>query len=259
LTYIIGAQCQDGIVLIGDTKISIGGGTDYSFAKKIINPSQGVVVGSSGSSGLYRTFQSRLILGIQEIAKEKGDDNVNWDEELVLLAERIIHDIADSYGTETTARNLDALIVIRTALEPELIHLTGRGYPEPITDYWAVGHGEPYGSVLLKTLWNKHKPMKMSDFAKIGCTAIRYVQDLELDNSVGIDQKKDGVPQVWYIPTIPQEEFNAIDEDEDSVELFKKYAIRELTDTEVKSLMYNTNGNIAVIRDTIENINLNSE
>lgn len=256
MTYIIGAQCKDGIVLVGDTKISIGAGTEHSFAKKIILPSQGVVVGSSGSSGLYRTFQARLILGIQEIAKEKVDDNVNWDEELVLLSEKIIHDIADSYGTETTARNLDALIVIRMGLEPELIHLTGRGYPEPITDYWAVGHGEPYGSVLLKTLWNKHKPLKMSDFAKIGCTAIRYVQDLELDNSVGVDIKKGGVPQVWYIPIIPQREFDAIETDEDNEKLFKKYAIRELTDVEVKTLMKNTDGNISILKGTIENISL---
>lgn len=255
MTYIIGGKCTDGVVLVGDKKISIGGGTEYSYANKIISPSLGIVIGSSGSSGLYRTFQSRLRLGIQEISDEKGDDNVNWDDELVLLTERVIHQIGKDYGSETTAMNLDALVVIRTGYVPELIHLTGRGLPEPITDFAAVGHGEPYGSVLVKTLWNELYPMGMADFAKLGCFAIRYVQDLNLDNSVGVNIKKGEVPQVWYIPIIPERKVDTTKTDElDS--LFEKYAIKELSDSDVKLLMKNTTKNITHIRKTIENFKL---
>lgn len=255
MTYIIGGQCNDGVVLVGDKKISIGGGTEYSYANKIISPSIGIVVGSSGSSGLYRTFQSRLRLGIQEISEEKGDDNVNWDDELVVLVERVIHEIGTDYGSEMTARNLDALVVIRRGYVPELIHLTGRGLPEPITDFAAVGHGEPYGSVLVKTLWNKLNPMRMADFAKLGCLAIRYIQDLNLDNSVGVDIKKGEVPQVWYIPIIPEHKIDTTKTDAlDS--FFEKYSIKELSDSEVKLLIKNTTKNITNIRKMIENFKL---
>jgi len=254
LTYILGAQCEDGVVLVGDTKITIGGGTEYSYARKIINPSEGIVVGSSGSSGLYRSFQSRLILGIQELAQEKGDKNINWDQELVLLAERVIHDLGSSYGKETIAWNLDALLVIRTGFEPELIHLSGRGYPEPITEYAAVGHGEPYGSVLLKTMWKKLKPMKMNEFAKLACLAISYVQDLELDHSVGVDKRAGEVPQVWYIPRIPEKELEETEKGAAIEKIFKKHAIRELTVKEIKSLMHYTPKNVSAIKKSLENI-----
>jgi 20S proteasome alpha/beta subunit len=254
LTYIIGSKCTDGIVLVGDTKITIGGGTEYSYAKKIIHPSENIVVGSSGSSGLYRSFQSRLILGIEKISEERGDQNINWEQELVLLAERVIHEMGISYGKETIAWNLDALLVIRTGFEPELIHLSGRGYPEPITDYAAVGHGEPYGAVLLKTLWNKLKPMRMEEFAKIGCLAIKYVQDLELDNSVGVDTRNNGIPQVWYIPSIPERELESKKTPIQAKRIFNKYAIRELSVNEIGSLMRYASKNVAKIKKSMETL-----
>lgn len=60
MTLIMGANCSDGMVLVGDKKITIGSGTDYSFANKIFSPYNNVVVGSSGFSGMYRSFQARL-------------------------------------------------------------------------------------------------------------------------------------------------------------------------------------------------------
>lgn len=76
MTYIVGAKCTDGVVLVGDKKITLGEGTEHSYAKKIFSPLTSIVIGSSGASGMYRTFQARLLLGVQDIGREKEGQNV---------------------------------------------------------------------------------------------------------------------------------------------------------------------------------------
>ena len=38
MTFILGAKCLDGVVIVGDTKVTIGEGTSYAYAKKLTNP-----------------------------------------------------------------------------------------------------------------------------------------------------------------------------------------------------------------------------
>ena len=66
MTYILGARCKDGVVLVGDTKLTIGGGTDIEYAKKITFPLTNVVMGASGSGGLYKDFQNRIVSKVQK-------------------------------------------------------------------------------------------------------------------------------------------------------------------------------------------------
>lgn len=254
MTLIIGGNCQDGIVLVGDTKITVDNGTSYSYTKKIVSPSQEIIIASAGSTGFARTFQSRLILGIEKISKQKGTKSINLNEELILLAENVIHGMRSTYGNTNVANYIDALIVIRTDLEPELINLTGSGLPEPVINYRSIGHGQPYASILMKTLWEKHNPMTMNQFAKIGCLTIKYVQDFELDNSVGFEKNK--TPQVYFIPSIPQNAFSGINNDAEAKKIFSRYEIRELSEKEIKSLMKNTDKNIADVKSKIENVKL---
>ena len=51
MTYIVGARCSDGVVLIGDTKVTIDSGADYAYSKKITIPLGNVVMGSAGILG----------------------------------------------------------------------------------------------------------------------------------------------------------------------------------------------------------------
>lgn len=250
MTLIIGGQCKDGIVIIGDTKVTIDNGTSYSYAKKIVSPSPDIVIATAGSTGFARTFQSRLILGIEKVSRKK--ESVNLNEELILLAEKIINDMGNTYGNENVARFIDALIVIRSDVEPELINLTGSGLPEPVINFHSIGHGQPYASFMLKTLWEKHNPMTMNQFAKIGCITIKYVQDLEIDNSVGFEKNK--TPQVYFIPSIPANAFGSIKNDLEAKKIFNMYKIRELSEKEIKSLMKNSTKNISNIKSTIENL-----
>lgn len=223
-----------------------------AIQKKIVSPSPEIVIATAGLTGFARTFQSRLILGIEKLSKQKEKEGVNLNEELILLAEKIIRDMGNTYGNENVERYIDSLIVLRSDLEPELIHLTGSGLPEPVINYHSIGHGQPYGSFLLKTLWERYNPLDMNQFAKIGCLTIKYLQDLELDNSVGFDKNK--TPQVYFIPAIPQNAFEGIDNDSDAKKIFSRYKIKELSGKEIKSLMRNSTKNILNIESTIKNL-----
>ena len=93
MTLIIGGSCNDGIVLVSDTKITIDNGTSYFHTKKIASPSQEIVIASAGSTGFAKTFQSRLILEIRKISKQKGKKSIDFNAELILLAENVIIDM----------------------------------------------------------------------------------------------------------------------------------------------------------------------
>lgn len=258
LTLIIGANCQDGVVLVGDKKITVGQGTDFGFAKKIFMPFNQVIVGSSGMSGIFRDFQARLRVEVANLQEAKKDQaNINWQEELVLLAGRIIRGMGDEYGTDFIHNNFQAFVAVRLQSEPELLAMGGLGMPQPVTSYDAIGHGDPYASVILKILWSKIKPKRMQEAAKIFCLAIRYVQDLELDLSVGIDTKNNDFPQVYYFPKISQTGIEQMQkaESEEALEAIKKvYEPRELDKFEVDNLMQFTTSNIQSIKNAIENV-----
>lgn len=259
MTLITGANCRDGIVLVGDKKITVGNGTDYSFAKKIFSPFSNVVVGSSGYSGMYRSFQARLKEGVNELREQNKDKNVeyiDWQEQLILLVERVIRQMGIDFGEDIINNNFQVLLTFRINYEPELIMIGGLAIPQPVTTYESIGHGDPYASVLLKTLWNKYsKSMTMSLFAKIACLSIKYIQDLKLDFSVGIDEEQDDYPQVWYVPKIPDfamEQWQKSESEEKTERILAPYTIRELSKSEVQQLMNSGNSNVSNIRLAIE-------
>ncbi|MGQ0792032.1 MAG: hypothetical protein ACT4NJ_07430 [Nitrosopumilaceae archaeon] len=258
MTLIMGANCQDGAVLVGDKKITLGNGTDFTFAEKIFSPYSNVVVGSSGYGGLYRSFQARLKQGVEELTEKNKGKEVDWQEQLILLVEQVIRQMGIDFGQEIIYNNFQVFLASRIIDKPELIMVGGIAIPQPITTYESIGHGDPYSSVLLKTLWSKYaKSMTMQMFAKIACLAIKYVQDLKLDFSVGIDLEHDDYPQVWYIPKIPDyamEQWRQSDSEEKTKRILKPFEIKELSKIEVQMLMNYGTSNILNIKSAIENV-----
>jgi 20S proteasome alpha/beta subunit len=258
MTYVVGAVCNDGIVLVGDKKITIDEGADYTWGNKIFQPFNTTVIGSSGISGMYKSFQTRMLLGLREIQFEisKGSrpDDIT-SEDNIELAEQVIHKMAEEYGSETMSRYFDALMVNRNRPTPELNRITGVGLPEPVVDYKVIGHGEPYGSVILKKIWKRN--ISMEDFAKIGCFVIHYIQRMKLDNSVGIDFELNELPQVWFIPKIPEHLFENIKSKDEAEKLYNViYPLKELTINDVKKLMTGFEDKIDKIEKTIKETKL---
>lgn len=238
MTYILGAKCSDGVVLVGDTKVTIDDGADYTYSNKIFNPFNTVVMGSAGISGLYKTFQNRIVTAVRDYNQE--GHTIDTVEKFSILTESVIRDMHEIYGEDRhILRNLSVLLAVRMGEKAEIMNFTHIGFPEPINSYKAIGHGEPYGAIFLKKLWTEH--MTMEKVALLSCFIIKVIQESKIDNSVGYSEEYP--PQVWYIPDIkyPNDMPPFATEDEQiefSIQLRDiKYRIRELEKKEVKSLL----------------------
>ncbi|UCG54765.1 MAG: hypothetical protein JSV32_00670 [Dehalococcoidia bacterium] len=245
MTLIMGAKCINGIALIGDRKITIDSGADYTYGDKLFAPLNTIVVGSSGLSGMYKSFQNRVLMAIKQHQKEGMGVGA---EETLAIIEQIMHQMLSEYGESIMANGFDVLMAMRNTPEPELNRIIYLGLPEPVIDYKCVGHGEPYASLLLKTLWKKD--MSMMQFAKLGCFTIRFIENLNLDNSVG------GLPQVYFIPKIQFDKTNPPTEQKEWDELWEKYPIRQLKEEEIEYILQSTEHNITNIQNMIKRISL---
>ena len=253
MTYILGARCSDGVVLVGDTKVTIEGGADYAYSKKISTPLTTVVMGSSGIGGLYKDFQNRIIsrvLDIERDRKERGltESIITNDEQFSVLVSNVIREMHEIYDDDRhlIVNNLMIIGVTRIGSgEAQLTTYNPYGFPEPVNKYRAIGHGEPYGSLFLKKLWNPK--MTMEEVAKLGVFIIKFIDYMHLDNSVGFSEEYP--PQVVYIPHVPMLEVNenlSKEERQKAIESqFEKYKIRELSVDETKHFMNEVSSKVA--------------
>ena len=220
MTYILGARCVDGVVLVGDRKILRGSVPSYN--DKLIQVLGSVVMGGAGTRGIFERFSD-------EIKAKVDDGTITNDKELLEYTEDRTLELHRRYyyrigGTEI-------LIGMRTGYTAELFNIvTENGVAEPIKECIAIGSGEPYGLFLLKKLWNKE--MTMIDFAKLGFLLINYVVKFKLQDSVG------GDPQIWFMPDILVEEGKTWEESK------QQYPIREATQDEIDKMAEFTNDQI---------------
>lgn len=210
MTYIFGARCFDGVVLVGDTKVTLEEGAAYAYSKKLFKPFTSVVMGSSGTSGVYQSFQDRIITAVTQAEQEGYRFNI--PEQMSVTTENVIRQMHDVYGEgrHFLFNSLNVLMAIRMAGSAELRFFTPFGFSEPVDQYKAIGHGEPCGRIFLKYMWNRN--MTMIQTAKLGVFIIKFIQDMGLDNSVGFNDEFP--PQVYYIPDVilpeqfePEEEY----------------------------------------------------
>ncbi|MFH0889943.1 MAG: hypothetical protein V1836_02245 [Candidatus Aenigmatarchaeota archaeon] len=213
MTYILGARCSDGVVLIGDTKI-IRGDTEVSTEEKIIQPLNNVVVGASGVSGVFHKF----LVSMMKVVNERTPEGGYTPDTFIMDCEDISKTLTERYFPRIRD-TIEVLVALRVGNKSELYIVTPDGVSEPIKQYLAIGHGGPYGSFFLKKFWNKD--LTMMDMAKLGCFIIHYIEFFELDNSVGGNE-----PQIWFLPDMP-EEFDKLPEDKK-----KLFSIRQLNPLE---------------------------
>lgn len=253
MTYILGARCIDGVVLVGDTKVTTGDGTDFAYEKKITFPLNNIVMGSAGIGGLSREFQNRVITAILRIEKyrlEEGRERnfppITTEAEFSVLVSKVIREMHDDYGEDSYMISSNLMILCGSRIGSQTAQLTtftGYGFPEPVDGIRAIGHGEPYGSIFIKKMWKHH--MTMEQVAKLGLFIIKFIDDMELDSSVGFS--KDCQPQIVYIPDvkIPQEVLTKIpttydewmDRQEECLPYLQQYPIIEVSNEDTTHLM----------------------
>jgi hypothetical protein len=190
-------------------------------------------MGASGVSGLFSSFQNRMRVTIQEQVRQQID--LNNHERLKMLAENVIREMHRVYEQDRyfLVNNLNVLMAIRVTSIPELVNFTGLGLPEPVNTKKIIGHGEPYGALFIKKMWNPI--MTMEQTAKLALFVIKLIQDTQIDASVGY--RTDFLPQVYYLPnviinippeTTPEERRRIVNESHATT-----YPIRELPDEDV--------------------------
>lgn len=252
MTYILGAKCKDGIVLIGDTKITIEGGTDFSYDKKIIVPIDlnNVVMGSAGAGGLFEEFQRRIQTRVKQIVKGDNKSNklyINTEDGFLTLITKVIREMHNDYKNDSYKITRNLMILCATRLHPQskLTAFYGDGSSEIVNDIRVIGHGEPYGSLFHKQMWNKNMNMKQT--ARLGIFIIKLIKDVHLDESVGYNE--DYLPQVVFIPNVifPKEfpKTKPINLSKEEIEKFQnkynrllvEYPISELTDEEIDDII----------------------
>ena len=192
MTYILGSVCSDGVVLVGDRKVSLGDGTTHEYQDKLFLDNPWMVVGSSGILGLFEKFREMLLA---YLASSDYDNQVFT---LIAQIEKITRELNTNYREILEGQVFDVLMGIKATTGAILRYVFPFGFAEGVSRYKVIGHGEPYGSFFLKHWW--HKDMTMLDVAELGLFIIRYIQKFELDNSVGIGDES---PQVWLIPKTP--------------------------------------------------------
>ncbi len=229
MTFILGAKCVDGVVLVGDTKITVDEGTN-EYGKKLFRPFTSVVMGASGASGLFSSFQNRMTVSVRD--QEAKKINLNDHEKLKTIAENVIREMHKIYEQDRhfLVGYLNVLMAIRVNIIPELVNFTGLGLPEPVNKIKVIGHGRPYGALFIKKMWNEK--MTMEQTAKLALFIIKLIQDTDIDTSVGY--RTDFLPQVYYLPNVMfPDSWNTLKTEEERKKMVNdmhniKYPITEL-------------------------------
>jgi 20S proteasome alpha/beta subunit len=253
MTFILGARCADGVVLVGDTKITLNDGTNYEYGQKLFRPFYSVVLGASGASGLYASFQNRMEVEVRQ--KEAENINLNDHEKVKILAENVIRKMHKIYEQDRyfLMNNLNVLMAIRVNAEPELVNITGEGLPEPVNSIKVIGHGEPHGALFINKMWRP--TMTMEQTAKLALFIIKLIEETQIDASVGY--RSDCLPQVYYLPYVifPDnweylyEQMPEEQRKEEVAAIYEKYPIQELKHDAVNRLINQIGSKVSDFND----------
>lgn len=223
MTCIIGGKCKDGVVLIGDKKIINEVTNQAEYEEKLFifekdNFYYPIVVGSSGTVGLYDKFKTEAIESLEEIRSpgfdsrgfDKGFDThvsgmiysysseVNGTNKEVILDPYLerLEDIIKKYKKRYIGERFDVLFAAQVKFKGAVLrYISENGLSEDMDKFKVIGSGEVAASVFLKAI--NPNNVSMREFAKWGFFIIRYIEEYGIDNMVGVGRDK---PQIYFIP-----------------------------------------------------------
>lgn len=190
MTYILGAKCSDGVVIVGDQKIVCN--DEATYDRKIESVLPTVALAGAGIYGL-------ITMLTDEIHKQIKNENIKNYTDLLSIAEEKSFELSQAY--ESRVGSFEILLGVKTEDDSRLYNLIpNQGFAEPIRKYVTIGSGGSYASVLLRTLWSDD--MSMLEFAGLGHFLINFIVEMGLDESIG------GDIDVWFIPNTPDDTRN---------------------------------------------------
>jgi len=188
VTYILGAKCIDGVVLVADKKV-IYDGHRIRYQRKLFSIGDFTIIGAAGPVSSFEKFKAELELIVREY-----DINVEVNSFMKQI-EEITQDVNDAYMHKLHREEFELLVAIHSPKTGiTLQYVAPRGYSEEVTTYRAIGEGEQYGSVFLNQLWDEG--ISMVEAGELGYRIINYIEKLSLNDSVGVADHK---PQVLFM------------------------------------------------------------
>ena len=142
---------------------------------------------------MFELFNAQLNDRIVEYYKQSKEPTITQNT-FILKTSEVMHGLNQRYYSGET--KFDALFAMGNAPSSlKLFYPDGR--METVTTFKAVGSGAPYGSIFLQKLW--HPSMTMEQVAELGYFVIRYIQETELDFTVGVNKERPH-PDIWFLP-----------------------------------------------------------
>lgn len=201
MTFMLGAVCADGVVLIGDRKVTWGEGERAEYDDKVLTGPAPMAAGCAGNMLLGRMFRDATVAYFQGEQKKLplgvGVGVGGFLNEM----EDVVKRLGRRYIVEgRTVGGISALVALD--MVPwggvALYQIHEGGIREQVDKYRAIGSGEPHARLFLERLWKPE--LKMLDCAALGYFLIIMIERRHLDPMVGIG---DGPPQVWLLPRTP--------------------------------------------------------
>lgn len=178
-------------MLVGDRKIT--GDTDVTWDAKVwASQHPPFAMGSSGVLGLFEKQR-------REFERFRGMNKIDFSSPyytdiIVNEVEREVLEINAKYNQMLQGSVFEVLIAIQNVgARSSLQHVLPNGLAERIRTYRVIGHGKPYGSLILKKLWKDD--LTTLEAADLGYAIIKMIERYELDSSVGVG---DGCPTMAF-------------------------------------------------------------
>ena len=195
MTYLVGAKCRDGVVLVSDSRLLAN--YQVSDGNKILHIHDKIVIGSTGTLAIFTKLKDQL----KESMNTKQLDSQN---KILHEIEGIMIDLKDRYQHVQDIGSTDILTaIIDLDVLPNKIRLfeiCDDGLSQEINGIIAMGHGAPYGDMLLKSIWNPQKTM--TETVALVTLIINMIESFGLDTSVdgsvqAILVSNNGVTTYW--------------------------------------------------------------
>lgn len=222
MTCIIGGKCKDGVVLVADRKVTDEETGQVEYREKLFIFQKDffyylIVIGSSGTIGLYDKFKREAVERLEKINPpsfdSKGFDHVGFDTSVsgtiypytsmdTTSRQVILHpylegleDIIKRYKSKN-AGIFDVLFAAQVKYRGAILsYITKNGLSEDVDKHKVIGSAEIAANVFLKII--NPNDMTMDRFGKLGFFIIKFIEERGIDNKVGVGK---GEPQIYFIP-----------------------------------------------------------
>jgi len=202
MTCIIGAVCQDGLVIVGDKKVKAGQMTYYENKIIWVEKYENLVVAAAG----FLDIREKFVQDIRNLhlLEKKGIVKNDPSRGFVGLTEDIAHRLYEIYGPRYKAEGFDyeseafeALVCHKPKSAPPFLYCVDSvGTSSKVNDYKAIGTGAQYAYLFIKPSYSKRAVM--DDMAVIATFIIRLIDTYQIDDSIGADEE--GKVQIWKFP-----------------------------------------------------------